>query len=133
MLQKAVLVMGTNGLHAIRYSGSGTSGVFGQNHSPHGEWPVLIIKTYTRTIDYATWSSREEVVRTYENPPSKGGGAPFLNEQKQTNSVAGLPSSPEDMDDRHLQLLVTPHGFLKQMLTNSTTTVKNVRRLMRRP
>jgi glyoxylase-like metal-dependent hydrolase (beta-lactamase superfamily II) len=31
------------------------------------------------------------------------------------------------MDDRHLQLLVTPHGFLKQMLTNSTTTVKKVK------
>ena len=127
LLQKAVLAMGTNNLNAIRYSGSGTSGVFGQNHSPHGEWPVLIIKTYTRTIDYATWSSNEEVVRTYENPPAKGGGAPFLNEQKQASSVAGLPSSPDAMDDRHLQLLVTPHGFLKQMLTNSTTTVKKVK------
>jgi len=127
LLQKAVLVMGTNGLHAIRYSGSGTSGVFGQNHSPHSEWPVLIIKAYTRSIDYATWSSREEVVRTYENPPSKGGGAPFLNEQKQTNSVAGLPSSPEDMDDRHLQLMVTPHGFLKQAMTNNTTAVAKIK------
>jgi glyoxylase-like metal-dependent hydrolase (beta-lactamase superfamily II) len=127
LVQKAVLAMGTNGLHTIRYSGSGTSGVFGQNHSPHGEWPVLIIKSYTRTIDYATQSSTEDVVRMYENPPSKGGGAPFINEQKQTNTVAGLPSSMNALEDRHLQLLVTPHGFLKQTLTNGTTTVRKVK------
>src|SRR5260221_8136271 len=119
--------MGTNGLHTIRYSGSGTSGVFGQNHSPHSEWPVLIVKSYTRAIDYATMSSNEEVVRTYENPPSKGGGAPFLNEQKQTNSVSGMPASLDALDDRHLQLLVSPHGFLKQALINSSSAVKKLK------
>jgi glyoxylase-like metal-dependent hydrolase (beta-lactamase superfamily II) len=32
-----------------------------------------------------------------------------------------------DLDDRHLQLLVTPHGFLKQALLSSTTAVKKVK------
>ena len=127
LLQKAVTTMGTNNLHAIRYSGSGTSGVFGQNHSPHSDWPVLIIKSYTRTIDYTAMSSNEDIVRTYQNPPSKGGGAPFLNEQKQTIGVAGMPPSLDGLDDRHLQVLVTPHGFLKQALSNSTSAIKKLK------
>ncbi len=115
--------MSTDKVNSIQYSGTGKAGTLGQSHSPGMPWPILIIKSYTRGIDYANMSSLEEAVRVYDNPPAKGGGAPFLNEQKQTNVVTG-PASPDALDDRHLQILVTPHGFLKQAQTRNASTKK---------
>ena len=122
-IQKAVEAMGTMNLNNVQYAGTGKAGILGQSHSAGKDWPLLIIKSYTRTIDYAARSSSEEIVRIYDNPPAKGGGAPFLKESKQNNVVSGLPS-PEALEEKHLQLLVTPHGFLKQALNSRVSTRK---------
>jgi glyoxylase-like metal-dependent hydrolase (beta-lactamase superfamily II) len=123
-LQKAVDAMGTTKVNNLQYSGTGKVGSFGQSYWPGVDWPMFIVKSYTRTIDYNTMSSREEFVRVYDNPPAKGGGAPFINESKQNNIITGLPASPEGTEEKHLQLLITPHGFLKQALKGKVTVTK---------
>jgi glyoxylase-like metal-dependent hydrolase (beta-lactamase superfamily II) len=123
-LQKAVDAMGTAKVNNLQYSGTGSAGSLGQSYSPGMDWPMFIVKSYSRTIDYNTMSSSEEIVRVYDNPPAKGGGAPFLSESKQNNIVTGLPASPDGTEEKHLQLLVTPHGFLKQALKSSVSVTK---------
>jgi glyoxylase-like metal-dependent hydrolase (beta-lactamase superfamily II) len=123
-LQKAITAMGTENVNTIEYEGTGKAGTLGQSHIPGMPWPMLIIKSYSRTIDYSNMSSFEEAVRVYDNPPAKGGGAPFLNEQKQTNRLQGFPSTLDTIEERHLQLLVTPHGFLKQASSANSSVKK---------
>lgn len=123
-LQKALTAMGTEKLNTLQYSATGKIGALGQSHVAGEDWPLFVVKTYSRTIDYNTMSSSEDLVRTYQDPPAKGGGAPFLNESKQSIVVAGLPSSLDAMEDRHLQLLITPHGFLKQAAKSSAKATK---------
>src|SRR4030095_8144016 len=105
-LEKAITAMGTANLNSVQYSGTGKSGVLGQSHLAGMPWPMLIVKSYTRGIDYTNMTSNEDVVRVYDNPPAQGGGAPFLNEQKQTNTLRGFPSSMDSLEERHLQLLI---------------------------
>ena len=50
---------------------------------------MVNVTTYTRTIDYASHSSKEEMTRVEQTPRPKGGGAPFTGEQKQVNMVSG--------------------------------------------
>jgi hypothetical protein len=136
ILQKSLIAMGSGNLNSIQYSGSGKAGTLGQSLTPDAPWPTLNVNSYTRTIEYTSQSSREEMVRTLENPPAKGGGAPFQGQQKQVNIVAGLYAwnqpgenpqpAPAALEERQLQLLSTPHGFLKEALI-STTIGKKVK------
>jgi hypothetical protein len=124
---------------SIRYSGSGRWGVIGMNWNPTGPWHATILNSYTRTIDYASASSREDVVRNQENPPALGGEAPFVDEIREGHEVSGKyawnqpasgnPMPPPDKsvpalataEERGLQILLTPHGFLRAALENHAT------------
>jgi len=68
-------------VNSIQYSGQEKAGGLGQNWSrpSHGTPPSLPV--YTKTIDYASRSSKEELTRTQMNPPDRGGEAPFAGEQ----------------------------------------------------
>jgi glyoxylase-like metal-dependent hydrolase (beta-lactamase superfamily II) len=134
VLQKAATAMGAGSLTSIQYSGSGKAASLGQSLTPQSAWPTLNVNTYTRTIDYPSQSSREEMVRTLETPPAKGGGAPFQGEQKQVALISGPYSwnqpgnapvpAPGASAERQLQILSTPHGFLKQALISNATAKK---------
>lgn len=134
ILQKAVVATGSANVTSIQYSGSGKSGTLGQSHLPQTPWPTVTILSYKKTIEYASQSSKEEITRTLENPPAKGGGPPFAGEQKQVNLVAGFYSwnqpgdtpvpAPDALVERQLQILATPQGFLKQALISNTTAKK---------
>ena len=126
VLQKAIFAMGTAYLKSVQYSGTGKSGVLGQSHEAGSHWPMLIIKSDTMMVDYTNMTLYEVMVRVYNNPPDKGGGAPFLGEDRRTNIVRSFPNSPDSMEERHLQLLINPHGFLRQAVT-SKTEVKNLK------
>jgi glyoxylase-like metal-dependent hydrolase (beta-lactamase superfamily II) len=131
-LDKASKALGN--VNSIQYSGTGTAGTLGQSLTPASPWPTLKITSYSKTIDYATESSREEVTRTQEEPPSKGGGAPFAGEQKQVNLSSGHLAwnqpggQPQPAaaaaDERELQIMLTPHGFVKAALANNATAKK---------
>ena len=129
----------------IQYSGTGTAGGFGQNWNPTIPWHPTMVSSYTRTIDFVNEASKEEITRTQENPPAKGGEAPFAGEQKQTNFVsngmawnappaaqlAALPvgaapgglgvPAPAASEERALQIWLTPHGFLRGAAQNKAT------------
>src|SRR6266699_2974334 len=74
--------------------------------------------SYTKTIDYASRSAKEELTRVEPTPPVKGGGRPFAGEDKQVNLVSGQyawdqpGSNPVPQlaaaDERQLQIWLTP-------------------------
>jgi glyoxylase-like metal-dependent hydrolase (beta-lactamase superfamily II) len=129
VIQNAQKAMGD--VQSIQYSATGKMGGFGQSWHPGGPWHSTIVTSYTRTIDYASGSSKEELARTQENPPAQGGEAPFAGEQKQINLVSGkyawnlAPNGPQPAvaaaDERALMIWLTPHGFLKAAAENHAT------------
>jgi glyoxylase-like metal-dependent hydrolase (beta-lactamase superfamily II) len=132
VLQSASKSMGD--VKSIQYSGSGELGILGQAFTPGGAWPVNDIKSYSRTIDYGSKSSREEVTLVEPTPIRKGGGGPFAGEQKQVNLVSGQyawnqPGNAAQpavaaAEERQLQIWLTPHGFLKAAMENNATAKK---------
>ncbi|MBI4886708.1 MAG: hypothetical protein HY824_06420, partial [Acidobacteria bacterium] len=73
LLQAAVKAMGGENLNSIEYSGTtGYVAAVGQNFSPAHDWPANQLKSYTRTIDYAGRSSKEDLTLT----PGTGQGGP---------------------------------------------------------
>lgn len=134
LLQKSSIAMGAANLNSIQFSGTGHVSALGQNLLPTAPWPETTVTAYTRTVDYANKSSREELTRTQNTPPSKGGGAPFGGEQKQVNLVSGQYAwnqpgaqpqpQPAAADERQLQIWLTPQGFLKGALDGKATMKK---------
>ena len=134
MLQKSSIAMGATNLNSIQFSGTGHISSLGQNLLPNAPWPETTLTAYTRTVDYANKSAREELTRIQNTPPSKGGGAPFGGEQKQVNIVSGMYAwnqpgaqpqpQPGAVDERQLQIWLTPQGFLKGALDNHATMKK---------
>ena len=85
---------------------------------------------YSRTIDYDANVAVEDFTRRRGNYPMRGGGAPFDGDQRVVQVISGgfawnmqgekpaLPGRPylEGMphnDLRQLEIMLTPHGFLK--------------------
>jgi glyoxylase-like metal-dependent hydrolase (beta-lactamase superfamily II) len=132
VLQAATKAMGD--VKSIQFSGTGHNNALGQAYSPNSPWPETNVTSYTRTIDYASRSSKEELVRVEQTPPIRGGGAPFAGEQKQINLVSGQyawnqpGNTPQPAvaaaEERQLQIWLTPHGFLKAALENNATAKK---------
>ena len=90
VLQAAASAMGVTNMKSIQYSGTGWQGAVGQNFAPDQDWPRFDLKSYTRTIDFDTMSSKEEMVRVQgSNPARGGGGAPIQGEQQIINLVSG--------------------------------------------
>ena len=133
VLQKATQAMGD--VKSIQFSGTGHLSAVGQAWNPTSPWPETIVKSYTKTIDYASQSSREELVRNEGDPPAKGGAAPFGGDQRQVNFVSGQyawnqpGNAPAPAvaaaEERQLQIWLTPHGFLNGAMQNNATAKKS--------
>jgi glyoxylase-like metal-dependent hydrolase (beta-lactamase superfamily II) len=132
VLQATSKAMGD--VRSIQYSGTGQLYALGQAYSPTSAWPQNNITSYTRTIDYGSRSSREELTQVEPTPPRLGGAAPFAGEQKQINLVSGqyawnqVGNAPQPAvataEERQLQIWLTPHGFLKAAMENNATAKK---------
>src|SRR5499427_477172 len=132
VLQNATQAMGT--VKSIQFSGTGHLAAVGQAWNPTSPWPETIVKSYTRTVDYGSQSSREELVRNEGDPPAKGGAAPFGGDQRQVNLVSGqyawnqvgnaAQPAVAAAEERQLQIWLTPHGFLHAALENNATSKK---------
>ena len=132
VLQNATKAMGD--VKSIQFSGTGHLSAVGQAWNPTSPWPETIVKSYTRTVDYSSQSSREELVRNEGDPPAKGGAAPFGGDQRQVNLVSGQYAwnqpgpNPQPQvaaaEERQLQIWLTPHGFLNGAMQNNATAKK---------
>jgi len=129
VLQAAQKAMGD--VTSIQYSGTGHLNSFGQAWVPNAVWPTTNLTSYTKTIDYASKSAKEDLVHSEPNPMVKGGGRPFAGDDKQANFVSGqyawdMPGSKAVPQlgaaaERQLQIWLTPQGFLKAAMENNAT------------
>jgi len=136
-IRRAQKAMGD--VKSIRYSGTGRMGSVGMNWNPTAPWHTTVLTSYTRTLDYPSGSSTEEITRTQENPPMLGGEAPFVGVIKEGRRVSGkyawnqpvnaYPTPPPNVVqpapaaayERGLQIWLTPHGFLQAAADNHAT------------
>lgn len=112
VLQATATAMGMENLTSIEYSGTGWQGRVGQNVSPDRDWPRIELNSYTRTIDFATMSSKEQYTR------AQGGARQFTNFVSGTYAwnlnAQGQPvPQPATAELRRLEILLTPWGFIK--------------------
>lgn len=63
VIDTAARAMGTDRLHAIQYSATGSTYGFGQAIGPGQPWPRFTITKYVAAINYAGPALREELVR----------------------------------------------------------------------
>lgn len=124
--------IGAASVKSLRYSGSGYVFGFGQSYQPGGPWVKFNLKSYTLLADYEREASREEQVRTYLNPPERGGTAVFIGELRQAAFLSGevawnagpggaAAPAPLAVEARQLQLVISPHGFVKAAMAASPT------------
>jgi glyoxylase-like metal-dependent hydrolase (beta-lactamase superfamily II) len=141
VLQAAMKAMGTANVKTIQYSGTGWNAAVGQSFSPEEDWPRFEVTRYTRTIDYEARTSREELTRRQgNNAPRGGGGTPLQGEQQQVAIVSGNYAWNLDGQNpvpqpgfylagipvaefRQLDILLTPHGFLKAAQAANPTAI----------
>jgi glyoxylase-like metal-dependent hydrolase (beta-lactamase superfamily II) len=134
VLQAAAANMGVTNLKSIQYSGNGWVGAVGQNYTPADDWPHFEMTSYTRTIDFDTNSSKEEMVLRQGNYIARGGGGtPIIGEQRRTQLASGgyawnmqgntVVPQPEAAELRRLEIYLTPFGFLKAAMAGNPTAV----------
>lgn len=137
VLQSASTAMGAGSLKTLQISGTGWNAAFGQSFSPTEDWPRFEVTRYTRTIDYDARSSSEQITRRQGSyPPQGGGGTPLLAEQQQHFVVSGnfawnmqgttAAPAAAAAEVRQLDIIMTPHGFLKAALAGNPTAISRM-------
>ena len=133
VLQAASRTMGADDMETIQFSGTGWFANVGQSYGLGDDWPRYEVTDYTRIIDYDSGYSREDLTRQRGSYPARGGGRPFQGAQTITEIVNGdyawnlvgdrpVPQARPYLDGvpvadfRKLDILLTPHGFLKAAL-----------------
>lgn len=121
VLQAAQTAMGN--VSSIQYSGTGMNAFVGQALTAGEEWPRRELSTFTRTIDYEQRASRDEL--NFAQPTFGG--------QQQNAEVKGDkawnvgPNGPVPQvaaaEGRQLQILLTPHGFVRAALAAGNATL----------
>ena len=138
-LRAAVETLGAAKVTSLRLVGSGAAFSVGQSFSPRDEWPRVTVKNYDATIDFATPAMRLDITRDRGANPPRGGGQPFVGEQRVieyvndesawdvpgpgANGPAPAPQpQPAAATERILQVFLTPHAFLKAAVANYATS-----------
>jgi glyoxylase-like metal-dependent hydrolase (beta-lactamase superfamily II) len=134
VLQAASTAMGTATLKTVQITGTGWNAAMGQSFSPEADWPRFEVTKYTRTIDYDARSSSEQITRRQGTYPAQGGGGtPIQGEQQQHFLVSGNSAwnmqgataapAAAAAEVRQLDIIMTPHGFLKAAAAGNPTAV----------
>jgi glyoxylase-like metal-dependent hydrolase (beta-lactamase superfamily II) len=129
--------IGANGLRTLQFSGSsGFSAAPGASHSPNDDWPRFELTAYRRQIDFDAGFLRDTLTRRQGAYPRVGGTQGVPAQGSHTLDVAlrgdiawtlaGGGAGPLDRegymdgvpvaDVRKLEVLLTPHGFVKAAL-----------------
>jgi glyoxylase-like metal-dependent hydrolase (beta-lactamase superfamily II) len=125
--------MGAADLKSIQYSGSGSWFFLGQEFRAGDPWPKFTLKSYSRVVDYGKGAMRDESVRAqFLNPWSGGGFQPWIADQRDIGYLSGdiawnpgpdgAPrSAPGSVQERQVQLAITPHGWVKAAMASNPT------------
>jgi len=107
---------------SIQYSGIGAQFNLGQSVSPDAPWPRTELKSFTRTVDYDKQASRYETVNAQGAVTVQ-----FLSGDKAWGQAGAniTTAAAAVTTERQLQILMTPHGFLKGALANKATAKKS--------
>jgi glyoxylase-like metal-dependent hydrolase (beta-lactamase superfamily II) len=136
VLEAADEAMGASRISALRYSGHGYVTSVGQSYSSalDDNWPRYDMQ-YTRTIDYQTNSFRDEQIRNQATWPNRGGGGrPTEGDRALIEAYAEgfawdvgnngqAAPDPRDITMRQLEIILTPHGFIRAALDAPDATV----------
>jgi hypothetical protein len=134
-LQAAAAALSVATVSTVHLEGFGATYSVGQSPSPREMWPRVTLQKYEADIDYAASAMRVVLVRDMGAAQPRGGGQPFVGEQRVTQFVNGahawdqvaaaLPSPPRAqraaLAERTQQIWSTPHGFLKAARLNRAT------------
>ena len=137
VLAAANTAMGGDKLHSLQYSATGYVGVLGQAYAGNMDdtWPRFSLKSYVRTIDYDSMAMKQEqVLEQGPWPATHGGGQrPIVGERRQTQLVSGKYAwdmngqnavpQPTQAELRALDIMMTPHGFIKAAMAAGNATV----------
>jgi glyoxylase-like metal-dependent hydrolase (beta-lactamase superfamily II) len=114
VLQAAQRAIGNLG--SIQISGTGMNAFFGQALAAGEEWPRRDLSSMIRTINYEQQSSLTELDFAQ---PTFGGQkqiAQLRGDKAWNFGPAGATAQPAAVDERQLQILLTPHGFVREAL-----------------
>jgi metallo-beta-lactamase superfamily protein len=145
VLEAAAKNIGLDKLKCVTYSGSGYVGAIGQNRAPMDDWPKVQTKL-TKTINYEAKTAREEQLRKTDDPDMMnetvllGTGAGqrqpdgmyrqvFMSAGGYAWNMVGNTVVPEPgaAEHRALEIVLTPHGFLRAALADKNA--KGIQRL----
>jgi glyoxylase-like metal-dependent hydrolase (beta-lactamase superfamily II) len=120
VLEAAIKNMGD--IKSAQYSGSGAQFNLGQSVSPDTPWPRVELKSFTRAVDYDKQASRNETVNAQGALTVQ-----FLSGDKAWGQAGAniTTAAAAVTTERQLQILMTPHGFLKGALANKATAKKS--------
>lgn len=136
-LEASAKAMGATNLKTIQYSADGWFSQIGQTYGLAEDWPHYEVTGYTRAIDYDAKWSREDYTRRQGKYPLLG--RPAMPEQHVASIFSGnyawdmqgdkpVPLTRKYLDGvpysdlRRLEIVLTPHGFLKAALAASDAT-----------
>jgi len=137
VLEAAAKAMGVANIKTIQYTASGWFSQIGQTYGLAEDWPHYEVTDYTRVIDYDAKFSREDYTRRQGKYPTLGRvpmpethvttvvNGKYAWDMQGDNPVPltrmyldGMPYS----DLRQMEIVLTPHGFLKAALAASDAT-----------
>jgi hypothetical protein len=136
LLQAADNAVGASKVKSYVLSATGWMGYPGQQFA-QGDLPHSDLKSFVRTVDYDSKSSKNEYVRVQGNNGLRGGGAgfPVQGEQKFIEFVNGniawnvnaqgepVRQTANEAGDRQLTIWTGPLGFIKAGLAASDAAV----------
>src|SRR5688572_20750490 len=137
-LEAAEETLGVANVKSIEYSGTGKWFQFGQAPNPTLPWPQLDVSSFKAAINYETPSARVEMVRkqTLEPPRVRPvpvearpvqvvSGTNAWNLAPPPGAAAGAApvanAQPAAVEERTMEIWVTPQGFLKAARANNAT------------
>jgi glyoxylase-like metal-dependent hydrolase (beta-lactamase superfamily II) len=136
-LEAAAKAMGTTNLKSIQFTAEGFLSKVGEQYDLTTDWPHFEVSEYTRTIDFDAKYMRLDYNQKQGNYPTNG--YPPVPENHVTNILSGnfawdmngdtpVPFTRLYLDGmpycdlRQLEMVLTPHGFIKAALAATDAT-----------
>lgn len=121
VLQAAQKTMGNP--NSIQYSGTGMNAFVGQALAAGQEWPRRDLASMTRTINYEQRSGRAELGFAQPTFGGQQQNAQVNGDRAWNVGPSGPVPQPAAVEERQLQILLTPHGFVRGALAAGNATL----------